>query len=416
MSAEPHIITYSLRNGQPFSDSFYADLPAFTDRLLAFAETRTGEDVRGFMAYRLEHGGEAAPNRRPALRTPAEYTYELLSLGVLWRVYAGRAVRLGKAPARLLAKLSALREILGKRPYLGWAKRFVDGLRGWLAAFYLGSGKHAAPILDPSLEGLDRLLAWLDASGDFTQIGLRLSFWRDYLSQLPPPDGRSILTRALSLAEWFESASLEALGEYTPHVVDFLSERHPAYAGREDYIFCGRKRVEYHLNMIGSEILNRTLRPSFEAAPRKVVLLPPCMSHPAEKCQAVETPLGARCAACTPGCRVNQITRLGEKHGFDVFFLPGELGVYSPESSQGAAKLANGDVGVVGVSCVLTNPSGGFQMKTLGVPAQGLFLDYVGCEYHWQPDAPIPTDINLHRLADLLGLELRSRSARHSPA
>jgi hypothetical protein len=120
-----------------------------------------------------------------------------------------------------------------------------------------------------------------------------------------------------------------------------------------------------------------------------------------DECQARPTPLGARCAACTPGCRVHQLTKLGEKHGFGVLMLPDELAVYS-----GATASPKGDdqVGIVGVSCVLTNCGGGWDSKSLGIPAQGVPLDYCGCRYHWHRDG-IPTDINFDHLLEVMGVK-----------
>ena len=119
-----------------------------------------------------------------------------------------------------------------------------------------------------------------------------------------------------------------------------------------------------------------------------------------DECKAVETPLGERCVHCTPACRVNQVSGLGEKLGFDVFIIPHELSVFSTgkvDPEKGKA------VGVVGVSCPLTNPTGGWETRGLGIHAQGLLLDYCGCVWHWH-DQGIPTDINARQLLKLLGV------------
>jgi hypothetical protein len=96
---------------------------------------------------------------------------------------------------------------------------------------------------------------------------------------------------------------------------------------------------------------------------------------------------------------VLQLTKLGKKIGFDVFILPDELSVFS----SGAVKPVDDEaVGIVGVSCVLTNPPGGWETKDLGIPAQGVLLDYCGCSYHWHKEG-IPTDINTSQLLQVLG-------------
>jgi hypothetical protein len=350
--------------------------------------------VQAFKSYCESLDGKIRP-------TEAECIFELLTLGTLWQVYTGNALDLAEAPRQILTGLVHLR----KRG--GYLKQGVDLLRGWLSTLFLFSKngrKPPAPTASaaPTLDHLDRLLKWLGATGDFDQEAKRLRVWQTFLATQRPEQASTDLAIVIALAAWFESCSQVALGRYTPQVDWFLAEVHPAYRWREDAIFCGRRRVEYHLNMVGTEILNRTFRREFVNTPRKIVLVPPCMkAQPDDKCKAHSTSFGARCAGCTPGCRVHQLTKLGEKHGFGVLILPDDLRVFSADSMS----LKTGDkVGIVGVSCVLTNASGGWQTKDLGIPAQGVLLDYCGCRYHWHKEG-IPTDINLVQLADVLEIK-----------
>jgi hypothetical protein len=64
----------------------------------------------------------------------------------------------------------------------------------------------------------------------------------------------------------------------------------------------------------------------------------------------------------------------------------------STEASQSL-----GGLGLVGVSCALTNWSGGWDTDALRIPAQGVLLDYVGCIYHWDEQG-IPTAVNPEQL------------------
>jgi hypothetical protein len=393
-----NVITYSLRDGQRRSETYYRDIAAFSDEVLAEAEGRAGALVAAFQTYLRQTEWEA-PRSRP------EYAFELLSLGVLWRVYAGDALSLTRMPQRMLTSLVRWRR---KENYL---KPAVDFLRGVLGSLFLLPDKNpsAAPSV-PDLDQLERLLDWLAATGDFEQELKRLRIWRDFLASQPPQDLAESLAAITSLAAWFEVRSQAVLGHYTPHVERFLAETHPSYRWREDAIFCGRRRVEYHLNMIGTEIMNRAFREAFLDTERKAVLVPPCMKgQPDDKCQARPTPFGARCAGCTPGCRVHQLTRLGEKHGFEVLLMPDELSVFS----TGAVKPVEGDaVGIIGISCVLTNASGGWETRDLGIPTQGVLLDYCGCRYHWHKEG-IPTDINVIQLLRVLDIR-KSKSQKHT--
>jgi hypothetical protein len=378
-------ITYSLRADQPRSDPYYRDIAAFTDEVIARADHDLGALITVFVN---------SPEHDDAWTGP-EHTFELLTLGVLWRVYASRALKLNRPSQCLLSALAALRE------HSGPVKPAVDGVRGALATLFLARNGHvdlAPDTLTPA--HLARLIDWLAATGDFDQEVERLRVWQAFFNAQPPDQTVPQIAAILAFADWFAARSLEVLGRYTAHVERFLHETHPHYRWREDVIFCGRQRVEYHLNMVGTEIMNRAFRAAFRATGKKVVLVPPCMrAKPADECQARETPFGEQCAACEPRCHVHQVTKLGEKHGFAVFIMPRELATFSP--GQGA-QAALTEFGIVGVSCPLTNAQGGWKAKKLHIPAQGLLLDYCGCVWHWHLGGGIPTAINLRQLLRLL--------------
>jgi hypothetical protein len=382
----PEIITYSLRTSHSNSDVYYQTIAAFSNDVLVHASRQVSELLGSFLTW-SEHSPQVSP------RTREETVFELLSLGVLWRVYTPSALASRTGARRLLTWLAVLRK---RSDFL---KPGVDVLRGWLGGLLSLHKKPNHPAVPPTLKNMDILLEWLQATGEFSEEVKRLTAWREFFATLSPQAVPPALQEAIDLAGWFESRSLERLGEYTGHVETFLSNTHPRYRWREDNLFTGRQRVEYHLNMLGSELLNRSLRAGFLETPRKIVIVPPCLKAKSdEECQAKLTPYGNHCASCTPACRVNQVTRLGEKHGFEVFMIPDKLKVFSgdrPELSPGHS------VGLVGVSCPLTNASGGWEMKSLGVPAQGLLLDYCGCSYHWHKHG-IPTDINFNQLLRLV--------------
>lgn len=370
------VITYSLRDDQGKSDQYYRAVANFTDEVLAEAERRLAKPVAEFQSY-LKTTGREAP------RTFAEYALELLNLGVLWRVYAGQALSLPRIAREILFRLVGLRQ---RRPDL---QQRVDFLRGILMTLFQPPGHRYEPPR-PTLANLDRLLLWLEATGNFDELARRISRWRSYLSGWTAP-----LEEAIKFADWFEDRSLAVLGCYTSQVGHFLANRFPDYRWRYDMIFCGRQRVEYHLNMVGTEVLNRAYRKTFLETSRRLVLAPPCMAaQPEGKCQAQATLFGASCAGCTPACRIHQLTQLGKKHGFEVRILPDDFSVYR---SQPAGAESSDRIGVVGISCVLTNTSGGWQTRRLGLPAQGLPLDYCGCSYHWHPQG-FPTDVNFQQL------------------
>ena len=379
------IITYSLKETNQTSDRFYADLQVFTTVALEKAQGRLGD-----MAKNFSHWIEA--NRSETQRTQAETLFELLVMGVLWHVYGMEAVGASRKMEKLLTGLADLRK---RSPVL---KPGADLLRGLLGGFSIHRNGKNSPAPPLTLERLDSLIQWLTASGEFKEEVSRLTLLKAFFAT--QAETKEKFRAIEEYAEWFSQASLDTLGNYTPKVEPFLEEAHAAYRWREDYIFTGRKRVEYHLNMVGTEIMNRAFRESFLKSGRKIIFVPPCMAAPADgNCQAKDTPYGARCEHCTPNCQVNQISRYGEKHGIQVFMIPDS---FSPLSSGGGEGLTENSLGVVGVSCPLTIVSGGWEMRRLGIPAQGLLLDHCGCSWHWDLDQGVVTEINFRKLVEIL--------------
>jgi hypothetical protein len=379
MNTTPRIITYSLRRGARTSDEYYRVIARFADAWTASAIAEVRDVLDTFRAFRLSAG--------QADRSDAEYAFELLALGALLREHGGEADRTPRWLVPVLSSLIALQE---RWPRL---EPTAKSLRGWLNG--LASGGRARARTNNALA---RLIEWLSATGSEAQAK-RLAQWRDCFEQAGPGAARALLARALALAERFSAESARVLGPYTERVESFRSEMASTVRWRYDAPLLMRTRLEYHLGLLGTEILSRAYRARFLAAQRKVVIVPPCMrAQPESECKAIETPLGAQCQHCTPTCRIHQITRLGEKHGVEVYMIPDELRDLGAEAGRAVEGL-----GLVGVSCALTNWGGGWEADEMGAPAQGLLLDYVGCPYHWDPRG-FPTDINLRKLSDVLGL------------
>ena len=375
----PKIITYSLRLDQPDSDAYYRDVAAFADAWQPEAIGATSALIAGFRDYRLKGG---LPDR-----SDGEYAFELLAIGVLLGEHAADIARMS---GFVRSTLKGLVSIQKRWPSTEtWIKR----LRGWtgaLARLFTPAGL-AAPASLPAL------LDWLRANEEKGKAD-RLAEWQVFFEAGPGAVAAS--AACLALAARFSEASQAALGKYTAQVPVFLKESASQRRWQYDAEFVSRTRSEYHLGMLGTEVLNRAYRQRFMESEKRIVIVPPCMRiQPEELCKATATPFGARCQACTPACRVYQLTRLGEKKGFGVFIMPDELRVFG--GGEGGGR--QGSIGVVGVACALTNWSGGWDVDGLGIPAQGLLLDYCGCSYHWDKKG-IPTDLNLRTILKIVDL------------
>ncbi|HEY3342187.1 MAG TPA: DUF116 domain-containing protein [Anaerolineae bacterium] len=369
------IITYSLHGDATTSDGYYRAIATLAEQWMPIAESTMADVCATFRLYRQ--------HRQLAQRTDAEYTFELLVMGVLMREHGREASRW---PALPLWVMQRLIKLAGRRPRLEPLTKKLRGQVGQLSRFW-ASARHGGR------QDLPRLIVWLRANGQASQAD-RLDEWRMFLEPCTNASSREVMDRAQTLAEDFEQVSRSALGQYTQHVELFRAEAAQCYKQRYDAELVTRTRLEYHVGMLGTEVLSRAHRERFQATQRRIVILPPCMrAQPDDQCKAVNTPLGAHCQACTATCRVNLATRLGEKHGFEVYMIPDQLARIGAAGSKAA-----GGVGMVGVSCALTNWSGGWDADRIGVPAQGVLLDYPGCSYHWDEHG-IPTEVNLRQLA-----------------
>lgn len=380
------VVTYSLKDGEATSDRYYRDVAAFTDEVLADAVV-LHPLVERFEAYLRETGKEA-------VRSRDEYVFELLMLDTLWRYYADDAYDVSGGWTGIMSLLSRLRQRGGT------IKALADRARGILATVFLVPVSRAG-YLQATLEHMNRLLKWMDATGDYVQEVRRLRNWYDFWSTQPAERVVADIDAAILLAARFEGRSLEALGKYTPNVDRFLREKQRSHRWREDVVFSARPRAEYHLNMVGAEIMNRAFRSDFLRTKHKAMILPACMRYyPKPQCKARSTGLLCECAECTPQCRVNQLVKMGRKFGFSVHLVPHESAVFTSDAGK---KLIGECVGVVGIACISNLVSGGWKAKSLGLPPQCMLLDHCGCRKHWHEQG-IPTDINIGRLREIIGI------------
>jgi hypothetical protein len=150
--------------------------------------------------------------------------------------------------------------------------------------------------------------------------------------------------------------------------------------------------------MVAAEIMNQGLRKGFEATTRKVVLVPACMRGAyADTCQAHVSGTDIRCAACTPNCTVNRITRKMRGMGADVYLIP-----HSSGFSRWLQRWQSlPDTGVVAVACLLNILAGGYEMRARRIASQCVPLDFPGCKKHWRREA-LGTSLNEDQLVRIV--------------
>jgi len=377
-------ITYRLDINGSATATYYPTVAKFTNQVLSKAENSLALIARIYRWYLIKFELETP-------RTVEEYIFDLLNLGVLWRKYGQTALSVRIAPFRFLARIAEWRKFSIIKPV-------IDVIRGYLMSFFLVHSRKKSNITIPrSLHDIERLVAWLDATGDFREDAFRYIRWIGYWRTKNPDHFRELMYSILSFTDWFEKASLIHLGIFTPHVDSFIAKNKDLYRWREDRFVCMRSRVEYHLNMVGAEIMNRANHQEFVSCARKTILAPGCMRKRSdEECEGKRTPDGIRCSGCESACHINQMRILGLKQNFIVMVLP-----HSSDLSRWAAKPGDPSSGVVGISCLSLLVQGGWELKRYDVPAQCVLLNQCGCKKHWD-EKGFPTEIDLRELKRIM--------------
>ncbi len=378
------MITYDLKLNQKNSDRFYSVLKNFSQRVMEEINDKAGLLLDEYAVF-LNRDLHEKP------RSMGEYGVELVTMGILLHRYAGASQR---AFLPVLPVLRALYAVRSRYPKL---KKTTDALRARITGLFLVPhiGTTKKNFLTISI--FNKCIRWLEATGEFDDEAKRLWKWSSFLQTKSEVEIFQCFELTEQLTEWFRENAQKELGIFTSGVNDFLIKGLPAHRFREDQLFCGKTEIEYHINMVASEIVNQGLRAEFDEMKNKVVLLPGCMrSQPEECCHAQQNGLDIVCTGCTEGCRINQISILGQKKGFEVFIVP-----HSSSFTKWLKKYEKSkDTGVIATACILNIVVGGYQMRDLEIPSQCVLLDFCGCRKHWDPQGT-PTDLNQSRLLSL---------------
>jgi hypothetical protein len=308
-------------------------------------------------------------------------------LGVLWRTRGREATQSDPKTRGLVTELVRERRT-------GMARR-CDGSSAELANPELSVKRGR---IDPTLSEIEQLLDWMLASGEYDDESGRLEGWKAFLSTTQPATNREILRLVVAFAVRFEAAAERQLGGFTTEVEAFLRDELPSRPKGEDTMQCSRRRVEYHLNMVGSEILNRAWRRAFLGCRRHVVVMPGCARLRGDAdCRARVGKPELECRHCMLGCTISTATRQAERIGAEAFAV-----IHGSDFSRFLASetLNGGGVGIVGVACAAGLIGAGWRARKMGLAAQCVLLNASGCG-HWQRVAS-PTAFELAELARIL--------------
>lgn len=376
-----NISPYQLCGTENSSDTFYAKLHDFS--------LQTYNSWFPLFSDELHHYAEYLTARGERFRSYEEYTIEFLTLTMTWKEYLGGSQKTPRLIVRLMKRLYLMRSI---SPLL---KRATDSVRGVISGIFLYPTSKTGPTEETlSLSNLHRLIEWLACSGEFTDEVKRFYLWYDFLTLKGETYFSSLMKRSVQQFEHFIHDAEEALGAYTCRVAHFHETLGAKERWREDALFRRKGAVEYHINMIASEIINMGLKEMFLKTPQRLVLLPACMSTLHEKgCRKHDDGTNISCTSCTPNCHIRHLTELGKKHNFGVSIVP-----HSSSFTKWLQRWENTtEFGIVAVACPLNIVVGGYQMRALNIPSQCVLLDFSGCAKHWGPDSAATT-VNFKRL------------------
>ena len=255
-----------------------------------------------------------------------EESLEALCIGVYWYLYGTTALDLDSNIHQALANLAEYRRAFPED------KPFIDDLRGKLLTKFLFKPfeKNNEKLTE---ENLSMLINFLEATGDYMD---QIPHFRNFSHDLDD---------CLELTKWFCKNSGKYLGEYTSNLNEYLENNRSNHLMQEDVIFYHGHEIEYHLNMLGAEIMNRIFKEDYDKRPRKAIILPGCMNSNSKKCKAKEDRLGHVCTFCNPKCNVYKITK--EYDDYEVYVVGHESTAF-----KGARKEDKDELGIIGITCV----------------------------------------------------------------
>ena len=378
-------ITYSTLNLKGSNVQFYKDVAEVTDEIFFESSSLFADYIESYRQFIGENCIEK-------LRSKNEYLLELIMLGVLWR---SNEVYVKKTPVIVAKALSWLYSIRKRNSTL---KPMVDKIRGFLISPLLFN--QSKKQLKHNIEEFNRLLTWLDATGEYSEEVKRMKTWLQFAWSMKSIDFSCFIDKIYDFSVLFEERCAKSLSSYTSNVDRFVSKAKVGYKGREDYALAIRKEVEYHLNMVGAEMLNRELKDTFVKAKQKIVLLPTCMRLDSDKaCVALDNGFERKCVGCSSNCNVGKVFKSLLPHRVDVYLIP-----HSSDFKKFLQRWKdNEDMALVGVACVLNLLMGGYEMIELNIASQCIFLDHCGCKKHWD-DKGIATSINIEQLHKILDI------------
>lgn len=371
------IITYDLNQG-----NYYQDIQQLAQKVIAKGEEKHSKIITEYMNF-------IAAEEMEELRSRQEYIFEFLALGVLANLYLNDVLETSKTSYLFMRKLI---EFKSKHSKLS---KIIDLIQIFLNTILL----HSAQLDNYNYEFVNKddfneLILWLEAMGEYQEEVERFKNWKEYFNSKYSVKVSYDLKGALEFAQWFQEESETKLSKYTKNVKKFLQGNQSKHLWRQDILLRTKSEREYHLNMLGTEIMNQRRRKEFLETEEKVILAPTCMRNKtAAECLAQETELGLQCTHCDRDCNINLIDSLGAQGEYEVVII-NHAQDFADYFEQWQDQK---QTGLVVIACALNLLLVSYQLQRFNIPGQIMLLDYCGCQLHWSNEGKT-TDLNLDRL------------------
>jgi hypothetical protein len=164
---------------------------------------------------------------------------------------------------------------------------------------------------------------------------------------------------------------------------------------RDDHSLRQSKKEEYLLEMVSFKIYDQLNREKFNNCKNTLIILPDCLSIHEKECEKVEYKYGYVCRKCQENCQAYQVVELAKKYKAKVLFSKRKL---TEQLEHHHEKM--GDMGVIGIACIMMLASGMRTAQDVGVPARGVLLNFTGCD-HWN-DEPFASQFSMEQLENIL--------------
>jgi len=192
----------------------------------------------------------------------------------------------------------------------------------------------------------------------------------------------------------FIEGGMEFFAEEFAKIDGFVAKAR-ADRGRDDSDLRQTPKEKYLLEMVSFKIYDELNREAFNKCRNTLIVMPDCLSLHNPDCEKVEKKYGYFCKRCVPTCRAYEIGDLAAKYGVKILFSKRKL---TEQLKHFSKKM--GDLGVIGIACVMMLASGMRTAAEVGVAARGVLLNFTGCE-HWN-DEPFASDFAMSSLKAIL--------------